>query len=119
MRFGKKGKLSPRYIGPYEILARVGQVAYRLALPPMLVGVHDVFHVFMLKKYVPDPSHVISQELPEVNEDLTYNKRPVAILDRKEYNLRNRSVLYVQVRWSNHADQEASWELESELRAKH
>ena len=59
MRFGKKGKLSPRYIGPFEILERIGPVAYRLALPPSITGVHDVFHVSMLHKYVQDPSHII------------------------------------------------------------
>ena len=59
MRFGKKGKLSPRYIGPYEILKRVGSSAYRLSLPPELSRLHDVFHVAMLRKYIADPSHVL------------------------------------------------------------
>lgn len=59
MRFGIKGKLSPRFVGPFEILERAGEVAYRLALPPMLSGVHNVFHVSMLRKYVLDSSHVI------------------------------------------------------------
>ena len=59
VRFGKRGKLSPRFIGPFEVLERVGAVAYRLALPPSLSGVHEVFHVSMLRKYTPDPSHVV------------------------------------------------------------
>ena len=59
IRFGKWGKLSPRYIGPFEVLERVGIVAYKLALPPSLSSVHDVFHVFMLRKYTPDPTHVV------------------------------------------------------------
>ena len=59
LRFGRKGKLSPRFIGPFEILERVGPVAYKLALPPSLSSVHDVFHVSMLRKYIPDPTHVI------------------------------------------------------------
>ena len=59
MRFGKSGKLSPRFIGPFEILERIGEVAYRLALPPQLSRVHDVYHVSMLRKYEPDPSHVL------------------------------------------------------------
>ncbi|WP_222429774.1 hypothetical protein, partial [Cobetia crustatorum] len=59
LRFGKKGKLTPRFIGPFQILDRVGAMAYRLALPTPLAGVHDIFHVFILKKYVPDPSHII------------------------------------------------------------
>ena len=59
VRFGKRGKLSPRFIGPFEILERVGTVAYRLALPPSMSGVHEVFHVSMLRRYTPDPAHVV------------------------------------------------------------
>ena len=59
IRFGKKGKLSPRFIGPFQILSRVGEVAYKLALPPSLSAVHPVFHVSMLRKYIPDESHVL------------------------------------------------------------
>ncbi|KAL5564016.1 hypothetical protein UlMin_033763 [Ulmus minor] len=81
MRFGKKGKLSPRFIGPYEILERVGKVAYRLALPPDLSKVHNVFHVSMLKKYISDPTHILQSEPIQVNEDLTYEEKPVQILD--------------------------------------
>ena len=62
IRFGKRGKLAPRYIRPFEILERVGTVAYRLALPPSLSCVHEVFHVFMLRKYTPDPAHVVDWE---------------------------------------------------------
>ena len=77
-RFGKKGKLSPRYIGPFEILDRVGDGAYRL------VEVHNVFHVSMLRKYYPDLTHVISYEPLELKEDILYVERPIRILDRKE-----------------------------------
>ena len=59
VRFGKRGKLSPRFIGPFEVLERVGAVSYRLALPSSLSGVHEVFHVSMLRKYTPDPAHVV------------------------------------------------------------
>ena len=59
VRFGKRGKLSPRFIGPFEILEKVGTVAYRLALPPSMTGVHEVFHVSMLQKYTRDPAHVV------------------------------------------------------------
>ena len=72
MRFGKKGKLSPRYIGPFEIIERIGKVAYRLALPPELASVHSVFHVAMLRKYILDPSHVLQHEPIQVHEDLSY-----------------------------------------------
>ena len=71
-RFGKKGKLSPRYIGPYDIVERIGKVAYRLALQSSLGSVHDVFHISLLRKYVPSPSHVLKQEDIELTEDLTY-----------------------------------------------
>ena len=84
MHFGKKGKLSPRYIGPFEILERVGKVAYKLALPLELAVVHNVFHVSMLRKYVSDPSHVLEREPIEVREDLTYQEQPEQILDRKD-----------------------------------
>ena len=78
MRFGKKGKLSPGYVGPpFEIIARIGKVAYRLALSPDPSSAHNLFDVSMLKKYVSDPSHVITQEPIEVHEDLTYEEKPV------------------------------------------
>ena len=116
MRFGKKGKLSPRYTGPFEILERVGKVAYKLALPPELASMHNVFHVSMLKKYVPDPSHVLSQEPVEVQTDLTYEEKPVRILDREEKVLRNKTIPMVKVLWRNHKVEEATWELEDEMR---
>ncbi|PKI41878.1 hypothetical protein CRG98_037748 [Punica granatum] len=97
MRFGKKGKLSPRYIEPYEILERIGKVAYRLALPPKLSRIHNVFHVSMLCKYIPDPSHVLSYQPVELNEDLTYEEEPVEILDRKEQVLRTKRISLVKV----------------------
>lgn len=116
MRFGKKGKLSPRYTGPFEILERIGRVAYKLALPIELASVHNVFHVSMLKKYVPDSSHVLSQEPIEVQTDLTYEEKPVRILDREEKVLRNKTIPMVKVLWRNHNIEEATWELEAEMR---
>ena len=77
MRFGKKGKLSSRYIGPFKILGSKGKVAYRLALPSKLSSVHNIFHVYMLKKYVHDPSHILEHEPIEVQEDLTYEEKSV------------------------------------------
>ena len=81
-RFGKKKKLAPRYIGPYEIRARVGEVAYRLVLPPELSRIHPIFHVSMLRKYIADPSHVLQPQVVELSEDLTYEEFPVEIVDR-------------------------------------
>ncbi|CAL2250755.1 unnamed protein product [Prunus armeniaca] len=119
MRFGKRGKLSPRYIGPYEITERIGPVAYRLALPPELSRVHDVFHVSMLRKYMPDPSHVLEYQPVELEEDLSYEEQPVQILDRKEQRLRSRSIPVVKVLWRSQTVEEAIWEPEEQMRAKY
>ncbi|XP_041009431.1 uncharacterized protein LOC121253488 [Juglans microcarpa x Juglans regia] len=119
MRFGKKGKLSPRYIGPFEILDRFGPVAYRVALPPAFSGVHNVFHVSMLRKYIHDPTHIIDHEPLQIQEDMTYTEEPLRILDRKEQVLRNRTIALVKVLWNNHAINEASWEFEEEMRVKY
>ncbi|XP_070050580.1 uncharacterized protein [Nicotiana tomentosiformis] len=82
MRFRKKGKLSPRYIGPFEMLEKVGEVTYRLVFPPSLSGVHPVFHVSMLQKYYVDLSHVLDFSTVQLNKDLTYDVEPISILDR-------------------------------------
>ena len=116
VRFGKKGKLSPRYIGPYQITERIGEVAYRLELPPELSRVHDVFHVSMLCHYVADPSHVLPSQQLEVNPDLTYEEEPVTILDWKDKVLRDKTVRLVKVLWQNHSVEEATWELEERMR---
>ncbi|XP_070054164.1 uncharacterized protein [Nicotiana tomentosiformis] len=83
MRFGKKDKLSPRYIGPFKVLERVGEVDYKLTLPPSLSGIHLVFHVSMVWKYYEDTSHVLDFSSKQLHKDLTYNEEPVAILDRQ------------------------------------
>ena len=84
VRFGKHGKLSSRFIGPFEILERVGIFAYRLALPPSMSGVHEVFHVSMLQKYTPDPAHVVDWGQIEVNTDETFEEGPVCIVDSRD-----------------------------------
>ena len=80
VRFGKREKLSPRVIGPFEILERIGTVAYRLALPPNMLGVHKVFHVSMLWKYTPDPAHIVDWGQIEVDTDGTFEEGPVCVL---------------------------------------
>ncbi|KAL6220188.1 hypothetical protein ACLB2K_007945 [Fragaria x ananassa] len=84
VHFGKRGKLSPRYIGPYEIIERVDSLAYQLVLPSELSKIHNVFHVSMLHKYIPDPSHVLEEQPISLQKDLSYEEEPVQILDRKE-----------------------------------
>ena len=96
MRFGKKGKLSPRFISPYEILEKVGNVAYKLALPSELSSVHNVFHVSMLRRYISNQSHVHSQEPLALDLDLSYEKRHVQILDKRVKELRNKKILLVK-----------------------
>ncbi|KAL5537943.1 hypothetical protein UlMin_045730 [Ulmus minor] len=108
MRFGKKGRLIPRYIGPFEILEKIGKVAYRLALPPELSSVHNIFHVSMLRKYISNPSHVLEYEPIEVHEDLTHEEQPVQILDQKEKTLHNKVIPLVKVLWQNHKVEEAT-----------
>ncbi|KAL5559562.1 hypothetical protein UlMin_035773, partial [Ulmus minor] len=119
IRFGKRGKLNPRYIGPYEILEGVGKTAYRLALPPNLASVHNVFHVSMLKKYVSDKSHVLEQEPIEIHEDLSFEEKPVRILDYKIKALRNKDIPLVKVLWRNQKTEEATWECEDEMRTSY
>ena len=116
MRFGKKGKLSPHFIGPFEILERVGEVAYELALPLSLASVHNVFHVSMLKKYIQNISHVLSYKQLELGSDLSYEEQPIQILDKEEKQLRNRKIPLVKVLWKNHSVEEATWEHEDEMR---
>ena len=97
MRFGKQGKLSPRYIGPFEVLKRIGEVAYELALPPRLSGVHPVFHVSMLKRYPGDGNYIIRWDSVLLDENLTYEEEPVAILDREIRKWRSREIVSIKV----------------------
>ncbi|XP_073035221.1 uncharacterized protein [Primulina eburnea] len=116
VRFGMKGKLAPRYVGPYEILQRIGTLAYRLALPPSLSGIHDVFHVSMLRKYEPDPSHVLNISEVQLDPDVSYVERPVCILDRSERKLRSKLIPMVKVQWEHRGVKEATWETERHMR---
>ena len=97
VRLGKHGKLSPRFIGPFEILERIGTVAYRLALLPSMIGVHEVFHVSMLRKYTPDPAHVVDWGQIEVDTDGTFEEGPVCIDDSRDQVLRRKTVRLVRV----------------------
>nr|CAD1829459.1 unnamed protein product [Ananas comosus var. bracteatus] len=114
-RFGIRGKLSPRFIRQYEILERVDPVAYRLALPPNLSAVHNVFHISILRKYIFDPTHVLDATPVDLQDDVSFEEQPVRILTREVRKLQNRDIPYVKILWSNHGEWEATWELESAL----
>ena len=90
LRFWKKGNISPRYVGPYKILKRVGNVAYELALPAELAAVHPVFHISLLKKYVGDPASIVSLENMAVKDNLSFEDVQAEILDRQVRRLRNK-----------------------------
>ncbi|KAA3483709.1 DNA/RNA polymerases superfamily protein [Gossypium australe] len=109
LRFGRKGKLSPRFIGPYEIIEIVGPVAYRLALPFELEKIHNVFHVSMLRQCRSDPSH----------PNLTYSEELVKILAWEVQKLRNKLVLLVKVLWHRHGTKEATWETEELMKLQY
>ena len=97
VRFGKRGKLNPRYIGPFEIVDGIGPVAYRLDLPEEFSRVHNVFHISMLRKYIPDSSHVLETPEIELRDDLSYEEQPVQILGREEKEICNKTVSLVKV----------------------
>jgi hypothetical protein len=106
-------------VGPFEILERVGEVAYRLALPPSLAGVHDVFHVSQLRRYIPDPSRILDYSDLQIEPDHTYVERPVRVLDRRVKKLRTKEVPLLLIQWSRRSPEEATWETEDSLRASY
>ena len=117
VRFDKHGKLSPRFIGPFEILKRVGIVAYRLALPPSMSSVHEVIHVSILRKYTPDPAHVVDWGQIEVDTDETFEEGLVCILDSRDQVLRRKAVRLVLVLWLPYGVEESTWEYEDTMLA--
>ena len=119
MRFGRKGKLSPRYIGPFEIVERIGEVAYQLALPPGLSGVHPVFHISILKNYHQGGNNVIQWDSMLLDQNLTFEEEPITILDRQVRNLRSKEIASVKVQWKHRPVEEATWEIESDMRSKY
>ncbi|WVZ89513.1 hypothetical protein U9M48_035905 [Paspalum notatum var. saurae] len=118
-RFGVKGKLAPRYVGPFKITEQCGPVAYRLELPPHLAAVHDMFHVSQLKKCLRVPEEVIDTSQIQIQPDLTYEEKPIKILDQKQRSTRRRTINFYKVQWSNHSEEEATWEQEEFLQTKY
>ena len=118
IRFGRRGKLAPRFVGPFTIIERIGRLAYRVALPEKFEGVHNVFHVSHLRKVMRDPSMTIPiAQLDEVDiePDLTIERRPLRIVDRETRQLRRKSINLVKVQWS--ADErDCTWETEDSIR---
>ena len=107
VRFGKRGKLSPRFIGPFEILERIGAVTYQLALSASMSGVNEVFHISMLRKYTPDPAHVVDWGQIEVDTDGTFEERLVCIVDSHDQVLRCKTVRLVRVLWRHYGVEES------------
>nr|APU93382.1 putative gag-pol polyprotein [Marshallia obovata] len=116
IRFRKRGKLSPRFIGPFKVIKRIGEVAYRLELPEEMSAIHPTFHVSHLRKCVVDEhTHVPLNEI-EVDDRLNYVEQPIAIVDRQEKRLRNKVIKQVRIQWKHRKGSDATWELEDEMR---
>jgi hypothetical protein len=116
-RFRVKGKLAPRYVGPFKIIDRKREVAYQLELPPQLSEVHDMFHVSQLKKCLQVPEEQLPMEYLDLGGDLTYSERPIKILHIVEQVTCSKIIKMCKVQWSHHTEDEAIWEHEEELRA--
>jgi hypothetical protein len=114
--FKVRGKLAPRFIGPFKILEKRGEVAYQLELPPPLSDVHDVFHASKLKTCLHVPEEQIPMEDLDAKEDLSYQEHPVRILETSERATRNKRIKMCKVQWSHHTEDEATWEREEELK---
>jgi len=117
-QFGVKGKLAPRYVGPFPIIERCGPVAYRLELPAQLSAVHNIFHVSQLRKCLRVPEKVIDIEKLQLEPDLVYPEHPIKIVDHKTRVTRNQISHFYQVQWSNHSEREATWETEEFVLSK-
>jgi hypothetical protein len=116
-RFKVKGKLAPRYVGPFKIISRKGEVAYQLELPPQLLDVHNVFHVSRLKKCLWVPDEQLLMEELDLGGDMIYSERPIKILDTVEHVTHSKVIKMCNFKWSHHTEDEATWEHEEELRS--
>ncbi|GKF21199.1 putative reverse transcriptase domain-containing protein [Tanacetum coccineum] len=119
VQFGKKGKLAPQYVGPFEIVERVGKVAYRLKLPQELSCVHNTFHVSNLKKCLAKPDVQVPLDEIEIDENLRFFEEPIEIVERDVKKLKRRRIPLVKVRWNSWQGAEYTWEREDQLRKKY
>jgi hypothetical protein len=118
-RFGVKGKLVPRYIGPFPILEKCGTVAYELDLPPCLAGVHDIFHVSQLKKCLKAHVDVVLPKVTLLKADLSYPEHSIKVMDQKDRVMRCKTIKFFKIQWSNRSKDEATWESEDILCSCH
>jgi hypothetical protein len=114
-RFDIKGKLAPRYVGQYPILEKFGSLAYRVELPSSLVGVHNVFHIFQLKKCLKPLTDVVVEDTILLKPDLTYKAYPIKILEQQDLVTRRKITHFYKVQWNNHSEDEVTWEGEDYL----
>jgi hypothetical protein len=118
LRFKVRGKLAPRFIEPFKILEKRGEVAYQLELPSQLSDVHDVFHISQWKKYLRVPEEQIPMKDLDAKEDLSYQEYPARILETSERVMRNKRIKVCKVQWSHQAEEEATWERKEEFKAE-
>jgi hypothetical protein len=118
-KFGVKGKLAPRYIGTFHILEKCGTMAYKLKLPPSLVGVHNIFHISQMKKCLKSPVDIVLPEVTPLEADLTYLEHPIKIVDQNDRVMRHKMIKFFKFQWSNHTKDEATWESEEFLHSRH
>ena len=118
-RFRTRGKLAPRFIGPFQVVSQVGSVAYQLELPPELLDVHNVFHVSQLRRCISPPKKKTDMTKVELAKDLTYKEKPVKILDQMERVTRSKARKFYKVQREHHTKLESTWESEEFLRARY
>jgi len=115
IKFGKSTKLAPRYVGPFEVLEIINLVAYKIALPPTLARLHNVFHVSYLKKYISDFTHMIDWNSLQVQDPGAIMIEPVKVLEIRKRSLRNREVAQCKVQWDQYSKDSATWEDYTEM----
>ncbi|XP_076896739.1 uncharacterized protein LOC143549830 [Bidens hawaiensis] len=119
IRFGKRGKLNPRNVGPFEIIKRIGPISYKLELPEQLSGVHNVYQVSNLKKCLADETLIVPLEELEIDKKLHFVEEPVEVMDREVITRRHNKTPIVHVRWNSRRGPEFTWEREDQMKEKY